>query len=66
MTNAEILKRLSHIHAFLQHGPQANGSNHDEMLEALDESYNIINKLHKVDKLEKEVRKLKKELALQK
>jgi hypothetical protein len=67
MTNAEILKRLSKAHHWIQHGAvNKTGEPLDNILEGINEAYQIIDKLNTLDRLEKKVRQLEKQLLLQK
>ena len=67
MMNAEILKRLNKTHHWIQHGAiNKTGESLDDMLEGINEAYQIIDKLNTLDRLEKKVKQLEKQLSLQK
>jgi len=67
MTNAEILKRLSKAHLWIQHvAINETGEPLDDMLEGINEAYKIVNNLNTRDRLEKKIKELEKLLALQK
>jgi hypothetical protein len=67
MTNAEILKRLNKAHHWIQHGAvNKTGESLDIILDGITEAYQVIDKLNTLDRLEKKVRQLEKQLSLQK
>jgi hypothetical protein len=67
MTNAEILKRLDKAHHWIQHGAvNKTGESLDNILDGITEAYQVIDKLNTLDRLEKKVKQLEKQLSLQK